>query len=252
MRSSVFHLVVTGYAGAGKSELVRFLLDKYSNRCSGVKCSVFNYDVTDFLDNDDSGRRASGAALDLVHDEVIFTPSSAVHSFLATVFTNLTSNASALKILSFNYDKLAHLVLHDACGVKTLQERDRLATEVFKEPEKLESLEMLIHPAVYALAGRIFEVARAECSSPNSPDDVTLVVIHEIPLWWETRELFMQKFSQDPDCVVVLTVDEKTQTCRLLARGYSLDRIVRIRQKQLKLKDWEDIQTIAREIISIF
>jgi dephospho-CoA kinase len=245
--SSVFHIVVAGYAAAGKSELVRFLLREYCGAEHSGKYSTFDYDATDFIDNNGLNEQEVLKNSDDANSESIVIP-VAIRKFFEAIFANLTTDNTTLKILSFNYDKLAHLVLSASSGVNTVQERGELATEVFREQSKLKSLEALIHPATYALASSIFEVALKQNTSPTC----ALLVVHEIPLWWETRELFIEKFGKNPDRVVVLTIDEETQISRLKKRGYDLDRIKQIHQKQLKHEDWEDIQLSMPNTITIF
>jgi dephospho-CoA kinase len=199
-----FHAVITGSAGAGKSELVRFLQRRYST-------DVENASPT----------------------EIPHTPSAELCAFFDGIARG--------KIVSFNYDQVAHTILADERGVQTQNERDRLAQRVFNEQTELEMLEQWLHPAVYQKVGEM--LAKAEEAQ---------FILHEIPLWWETRSLFTRQFGQDPDCVVVLTVDAQTQIARLQERGYSSERIARIRDKQLKPENWRKIQQEMPGLLHIF
>jgi dephospho-CoA kinase len=83
--------------------------------------------------------------------------------------------------------------------------RARLAEIVFADPLARRDLELIVHPAVRAMAA---ELERAAGSAA--------VVVHVIPLLVETGQ------QQEFDFVVTVDVDQETQIQRLMARnGFS-------------------------------
>jgi dephospho-CoA kinase len=83
--------------------------------------------------------------------------------------------------------------------------RARLAEIVFADPRARRDLELIVHPAVRAMAA---ELERAAGSAA--------VVVHVIPLLVETGQ------QQEFDFVVTVDVDQETQIQRLMARnGFS-------------------------------
>ncbi|MDR0950191.1 MAG: dephospho-CoA kinase [Candidatus Ancillula sp.] len=144
-------------------------------------------------------------------------------------------------VTNLDYDKLGHEILGEDQDI-----RKKIANDVFNNPEKLEKLEKKLHPKIYNLAKTMIQNDLIE--EKVSSQEKSLIAIHQIPIYWKTKDLFKETFQKYPDKIFVVSANVETITKRLKeSRNMTNEQIT----ARLKSQQTESIpkDTINPEII---